>query len=196
MDGYFAIYQQLQNGTWHPRLIFADSGNVGIGVEDPQAKLHVAGDILADNFPTPSDARLKTNVEPLTNVLDKLDQVHGVSFQWNAVYDSPRRTTEDRDIGVIAQEVEEVFPELITVWGEEGYRAIDYGRLTAVLVEAIKELRADQETEIAVLEARVAALEALVNQLAQEQTGIQDPRSCSEWWQTYLEHTGSCPPGP
>jgi hypothetical protein len=41
---------------------------------------------------------------------------------------------------VIAQEVEEVFPELITVWGEEGYRAIDYGRLTAVLVEAIKEL--------------------------------------------------------
>jgi hypothetical protein len=43
-------------------------------------------------------------------------------------------------IGVIAQEVEAVFPELVTTWGEEAYKAIDYGRLAAVLVEAIKVL--------------------------------------------------------
>jgi hypothetical protein len=42
-------------------------------------------------------------------------------------------------MGVVAQEVEAVFPELVSSWGEDGYRAVDYGRLTAALVEAVKE---------------------------------------------------------
>jgi hypothetical protein len=79
---------------------------------------------------------------------------------------------------VIAQEVEAVFPELVTTWGDNSYRAVDYGRLTGVLIEAVKELNADKEAEIAALqqqnadlEARVAALEALVAELAQPDSG-------------------------
>ena len=48
------------------------------------------------------------------------------------------RSTGQRENGVIAQEVESVFPELVTSWGDEGYKAVDYGRLTGVLIEAIK----------------------------------------------------------
>ena len=55
----------------------------------------------------------------------------------------------------MAQEVEDVFPELVTTWGDEGYKAVDYGRLTAVLLEAAKELKA----ETVALKQRIEALE-------------------------------------
>ena len=55
-------------------------------------------------------------------------------------YESLGCATGHREIGVIAQQVEAVFPELVTTWGDASYRAMDYGRLTAVLVEAIKQL--------------------------------------------------------
>jgi hypothetical protein len=48
-------------------------------------------------------------------------------------------------LGVIAQEVEEIFPELVTTWGDDNYRAVDYGRLTGVLIEAIKDLKAEND---------------------------------------------------
>jgi hypothetical protein len=58
-----------------------------------------------------------------------------------------------------SQEVEAVFPELVTTWGAESYRAVDYSRLTGVLIEAIKELRAEKDAQIAALEVRLATLE-------------------------------------
>ena len=84
-------------------------------------------------------------MRPLTRVPEKLDKIRGISFEWDERYASLGRATGHREIGVIAQEVEAVFPELVTTWGDAGYRAIDYGRLTAVLVEAIKQLRAEAE---------------------------------------------------
>ena len=95
-------------------------------------------------------------------MLKKLEQIRGVSFEWNAIYESLGRSTKRREIGVIAQEVEKVFPELVTAWGDEGYRAVDYGRLTGVLIEAIKELRAERDTHMAALELRLATLEQAV----------------------------------
>lgn len=92
-----------------------------------------------------SDARLKTDIVPLTNVLDKLNKVRGISFQWNDLYESLGFTKNEgrREIGLIAQEVEAVFPEIVRSQGEEKYRFIDYGKMTAVLVEAVKELKAE-----------------------------------------------------
>ncbi|MCI0405616.1 MAG: tail fiber domain-containing protein, partial [candidate division Zixibacteria bacterium] len=66
-------------------------------------------------------------------------KVRGVSFDWNETYEKLGRSTGHREIGVIAQEVEKVFPELVTKWGEKDYRAVDYSRLSAVLIEAVKE---------------------------------------------------------
>ncbi len=135
------------------------SGNVGIGIgtaHSPQ-KLDVGGAVHASSFPTSSDKRFKTNIVPLTDALKKIDGIHGVVFNWNELYESLGRSTGRREIGVIAQDVEEVFPELVSTWHEEGCKAVDYGRLTAVLVEATKELKAKNET----LERRLDALEKL-----------------------------------
>jgi hypothetical protein len=117
--------------------------------------LDVVGLVHASSFPTSSDERFKMNVTPLTDALEKIDSIQGVAFDWNELYESLGRSTGRREIGVIAQEVEKVFPELVSTWHEEGYRAVDYGRLTAVLVEAIKELKAKNES----LERRIEALE-------------------------------------
>jgi len=120
-------------------------GDVGIGTPSPGYKLDVAGSCHATSFPTSSDERLKTNVQQLTGVLDKIDRIRGVAFDWNSTYEAMGRSTGHREIGVIAQEVEAQFPELVTTWGDENYRAVDYGRLTAVLIEAVKELRTDMQ---------------------------------------------------
>jgi hypothetical protein len=114
-------------------------------------------DIRAGKVSQQSDAKLKTNIRPLTDVLEKLEQIRGVSFEWNDMSRSPSHPTGAREIGVIAQEVEAIFPELTTTWGAEGYKAVDYGRLAAVLVEAVKELRAENGT----LQSRLEALERL-----------------------------------
>jgi hypothetical protein len=131
--GNFELISILQNG------------NVGVGTASPVYKLDVAGSAHATSFPTSSDERFKREVRPLTQVLEKLDKIRGISFEWNERYASLGRATGHREIGVIAQEVEAVFPELVTSWGDARYRAIDYGRLTAVLVEAIKQLKEEIE---------------------------------------------------
>ena len=132
--------------------------NVGIGTSAPAFTLDVAGVAHASSFPTSSDARLKTNLAQLIDVLDKIEKIRGVAFDWNQVYVSLGRSTGHREIGVVAQEVEAVFPELVTRWGEQGYRAVDYGRLTAVLVEAVKELRREKDRQVEALRAENAAL--------------------------------------
>ncbi|UCC45438.1 MAG: tail fiber domain-containing protein [Candidatus Zixiibacteriota bacterium] len=128
---------------------------VGFHVDNPQYRVDVAGDVHASSFPTSSDVRFKKNIRKLDNVLEKLDQIRGVSFDWNAKYEELGRSTGHREIGVIAQEVEKAFPELVSTWADEDYRAVDYGRMTAVLIEAIKELKAENES----LKQRIEKLE-------------------------------------
>ena len=140
------------------------NGNVGIGTTHPQADLDVIGEVMALGFRIVSDTRLKTDVQPLTDVLAKLEELHGMSFRWNEEAEAMGRASDRREIGLMAQDVEAVFPELVTTWGEKPYKALDYTQLTGVLVEAVKELRAEKNAEIQVLraekDAQIAALEA------------------------------------
>ena len=80
-----------------------------------------------------SDARLKDNIETLKDGLDKVEQLRGVTY-----------TRDDREeIGVIAQEVEKILPEIVlTADDEMGTKSVDYSRITAVLIEAVKDLSA------------------------------------------------------
>ncbi|NQV09271.1 tail fiber domain-containing protein [Candidatus Woesearchaeota archaeon] len=110
-------------------------------------KIDVNGDIYASGTFVPSDLRFKTNIVKLSGVLDKIDNINGVYFDW-------KDKKESRQIGLIAQEVNKVYPELIST-NEEGYMAMDYSKMTAVLVEAIKELKAENEA----LKKRVELLE-------------------------------------
>jgi Chaperone of endosialidase len=148
---------RLGDPATHTRTFLA--GDVGIGTENPVAELDVVGTVQASTVAITSDIRFKTNITPLTEVLAKLAQLRGVSFELNDAYKALGRGTERREIGVLAQDVEAVFPELVTTWGA-GYKAVDYGKLSGVLIEAIKELEADMEARLATKDAHVAALEA------------------------------------
>jgi hypothetical protein len=159
-------------------MTIQDNGNVGIGTVNPGFKLDVAGTVRATSFVPPSDARLKTHVATLTNALEKLEQLRGVSFEWNEQSESLGHASGQSDIGVIAQEVETVFPELVNTSSTDGYKAVDYSRLTAVLIEAVKELNAknqaaqaqleQKDQEIQSLSARLEALEQRVQKLARD----------------------------
>jgi hypothetical protein len=130
------------------------SGNVGIGTTDPQSKLHVDGIVLAENFGGPSDECLKSEVRQITDALEKLGQIRGVTFKWNEKAKSLGATNGEKQIGVIAQEVETVFPELVFT-SDNGLKSVYYTKLTAVLIEAVKE----QQETIKELNARIADLE-------------------------------------
>jgi len=164
--GEIGMYVGTLDANAYPSLLaiyINGFGNVGIGTA-PSYKLDVAGQAHASTFLSSSDIRLKKNFQPLTNVLEKIEKIRGVSFDWNETYEKMGRSTGHREIGVITQEVEKAFPELITTWGDEKYRAVDYGRLSAVLIEAVKELN-KKSTEVDELKTRVGELEKAIKKL-------------------------------
>jgi hypothetical protein len=96
----------------------------------------VAADVIADSFVCASDARLKKNIVPLDGALDKIDNIRGVYHDW-----IDENWSKERQIGVIAQEVQAIYPELVQLGGN-GYLSVNYPKLTAVLLQSIKELKA------------------------------------------------------
>ena len=103
---------------------------------------HIGEDVLADGDVVAynsSDIRLKDNIQVIQGSLDKIDGIRGVEFDWNEK--SPGWARErGHDVGVIAQEVEKVLPEVV-VKRKSGYLGVDYKRLVPLLIESVKELR-------------------------------------------------------
>jgi hypothetical protein len=115
--------------------------------------------VSASQYNTISDERFKKRVVQLDNVLEKFRSIRGVSFEWNKKNSPVSPSEGKRDIGLIAQEVEAVFPELVTTVGKDGYLALDYSRLTAILVEAVKEL----DAKIDAVNQKVEAMAGQIN---------------------------------
>ncbi len=143
------------NGT--TRMFIESVGNIGIGTTAPTQLLDVNGNarfraIGSGAYAGPvnrtsdgtlttatSDGRLKENVHTLQNSLDKVMQLRGVSFTWKSNPEMGKR------IGFIAQEFEKVIPELVFTNAQDGYKGINYAEVSAVLVEAIKELKMEND---------------------------------------------------
>jgi len=111
----------------------------GIGVGT--APSGVVGAILATNdvvaFAS-SDERLKENVASIENAVEKVEAIGGYTYNWIPM-EGVHVYGDMKDVGVIAQEIEKVLPELVSD-RENGYKAVKYDKLTAVLIEAVKEL--------------------------------------------------------
>ncbi|WP_413942646.1 tail fiber domain-containing protein [Bdellovibrio sp. HCB-162] len=129
--GIFGITLADSTGAAQERFRIMDSGNVGIGTTSPSEKLEVAGNVKATEFLYTSDARLKKDVVTLPEALQKVLQLRGVNFTWKA--------NDQKTMGFIAQEVEKVYPELVRTDSSSGYKAVQYGNIVAVLVEALKQ---------------------------------------------------------
>ena len=88
--------------------------------------------------------------------MDKVKQIRGVRYDWKDEYLEEHTYVEKQDVGVIAQEVEKVLPEIVAD-REDGTKAVKYDRLTALLIEAVKELSAKvdaQQEEINILKGK------------------------------------------
>ncbi|MFA5886354.1 MAG: tail fiber domain-containing protein [Patescibacteria group bacterium] len=134
------------------KMRITSGGNVGIGTTNPVYKLEVIGSIGAstgvytNTFGGYSDRSLKKNITSLNNSLAKILKLRGVSFNWKS---------DNKDgIGLIAQEVEKVYPELVAT-APNGLKAIQYSNLVAPLIEAVKA----QQEKINQLEVKINILE-------------------------------------
>ena len=130
----------------------------GIGTTSPTQRLQVgtSGDgtvALANAWNTFSDIRLKRDLAVIPDAFDKLLELHGYYYFWKDGSD------QTRQVGVVAQEVEKILPELVHT-GSDGIKTVDYPKLTAVLIEGTKQLKAEKDNEIAQLKARADAAEA------------------------------------
>jgi len=121
-------------------MIVTQDGRVGINRTAPGHLLDVNGNIRATTLILTSDGGLKKEIQPVNNALDKISQLRGVSFEWK----DDSANIDRKHMGVIAQEVETVFPEV--VYGKDGDKAVDYPSLIAPMIEAIKELKTSNET--------------------------------------------------
>ncbi|MBB4807599.1 hypothetical protein HNP38_002905 [Chryseobacterium defluvii] len=121
------------------RLTVLSGGNVGIGTASPSTLLHVNGTITASRIQGPSDIRFKTNVKLIENALGKIIKLNGYTYDWKDASQFPGQTLgKGHDVGIIAQEVEKLFPEAVST-NAEGYKAVNYSALIPVLIEALKE---------------------------------------------------------
>ena len=107
-------------------------GNVTNNVQD--GRIDAANDVVA--FST-SDIRLKDNIKSIDKALDKVNSIQGIEFDW--IEKEGIHGNSGHDIGVIAQEIEKILPDVVTT-RDNGYKAVKYEKIVPLLIEAIKEL--------------------------------------------------------
>ncbi len=152
------------------------TGNMGIGTKEPMSRLDVNGNLSAEIIYARtvraarfqgdgsylsgiagkedlSDKRLKTVLKPLKEVQSRINEIQAVYYKWND-HEKVKDLSKESQIGLIADEVEAVFPELISK-DNDGFKQMEYGKLTAVLLEVVKE----QGQNIAELKERIVKLE-------------------------------------
>ncbi|WP_408097916.1 tail fiber domain-containing protein [Peredibacter sp. HCB2-198] len=149
-----------------------NQGKVGIGLNNPSYKLDVVGDIniaagslkfggtdvcTSSGCTSSSDRRLKKNIHPIQDALLKIVQLQGVHYD----YIDKKKFGDKHQVGVIAQDVEKVFPEVVLTDKKTGLKSVAYDHLVAPIIEAIKELfgmTKENSREIASLKAENAAM--------------------------------------
>jgi hypothetical protein len=136
-------------GTPGELLLAPNGGKVGIGETGPANTFEIVagGTTLADAWTTRSSRRFKTNIQPLAGALQKIEQLQGVSYE--------RKADGKHEIGVVAEDVAQIVPEVVSRDpNTHDVQGVDYSRLTALLIEAVKA----QQSEIQELKARIGQL--------------------------------------
>ena len=131
-------FQVVSSTTKLVKIPLASSGNAFEVLGDS----YFDGDITAEGNITAfasSDSRLKQNVKVIPDALEKIREISGVTFDWKEGFSDVHKF-EGHDVGVIAQEIEYILPEIVKMNHKTGYRGVKYEKLSPLLIEAIKEL--------------------------------------------------------
>ena len=149
VPGSFIIYDPLTSAS---RFVIRSNGDIGIGTSSPGYKLDVSGTVniasgsalrfggtqicTSAGCTSTSDMRLKENIQPLDFSLEKLLSLKGYHYDWKdkAKYGSSHQ------VGLLAQELEKVYPEVVITDSETGMKSVAYGHLIAPVIEALKTL--------------------------------------------------------
>lgn len=126
-------------------MVYKLNSSIGIGTTTPNCKLDVSGDICANGVVLTSDKRFKKNIQPLEPTINQLSAIRGVSYDFKQNEFPQKDFSNENQIGLIAQEVEAVYPELVKTDGE-GYKSVNYDQLIPVLVQALQELVIEKES--------------------------------------------------
>ena len=161
----------LQNnpGSLHLTLSEEGFGNVGVALKNPLFRFDVNGDVNTSTCyrvaggqalgTCYSDRRLKQNIRPLSNSLEKISALQPVRFEWRTEEFPDHRFRSGKETGLVGQDVEEVFPHLVTT-DASGFKRVTYGlELQMQMIQAIKELKAQNDelrTRVRHLETRLS----------------------------------------
>jgi hypothetical protein len=130
--------------------LYVTPGKVGINTNTPLYELDVVGNVRASNVTVPSDKRLKSNIETISNPLSTIQNLRGVFYTMNS------DTTYKRNLGLIAQELQPILPEVVYEDSSEDHiLSVNYAPIVSLLIEGMKELSSKYETLRKTLEPRV-----------------------------------------
>ena len=186
--GGFGDFQIDSNGTVGGRLLVRENGNVGIGTTNPSDRLSVLGDIRVGTLDTngcikrndgnsiagtcSSDVRFKRDITPFPSLLYRVTQLRPVHYYWRAAEFPEKHFGNAQAYGLVAQEVEQVLPELVSQ-DEQGYKQIDYSKLPLLLLQAVKELKAENDQ----LKPQQELLKQQQAEIKEQQTQIQQQQT-------------------
>jgi hypothetical protein len=146
--------------TGRPQFAVDGFGNIRVGSWSTGCVRTGSGTVVAGTCA--SDERLKRDARPMGNVLDRVIQFQPMHYQWRGAEFPTRGIGDGEDIGLIAQDVEKVMPEMV-VQDTEGFRAVHYERLPMLLLQSVRELKSENDALKRLLteqETRLRALEA------------------------------------
>ncbi len=165
--------------TSDTNFVFDSSSRLGVGTSTPTEKLTVSGNVLAAAYLYSSDARLKKNIVPLENSLEKLNSLSTVTFDWKK---PQSKDADHKQIGLIAQDVVKVYPEAV-VKDQDGWLRVNYSALISPVIDGVRELYQKLigvDKRVQALEAEVARLKEQnqkLNQLEERLKALESARS-------------------
>ena len=155
-------------------MVVLNTGNIGIGTTSPSAKLEVCGNTrivgqiaanssnLSAGLTCSSDKRLKKDISSIANPLAIIQKIEGKTYYWKSEKYQNRGYDNKKQFGFIAQQIEEVLPELV-VTQDDGFKSVDYIKVIPILTEALKDLSAISEEQQQIIESqnsKIAQLES------------------------------------
>jgi len=157
----YGDYDNLYSRGWMQSQIFYDANDPSNFYVDP-ASTSVLNAVYASTFYYNSDQSLKDNIQTVPDALENVTRLHGVSFNW--------KSDGTPSFGVVAQEVEKVYPELVSTDKKTGLKSVEYGNLIGPVIEAIKELNKK-------IEGILASTGILNSQMSDQKTELENQRA-------------------